>query len=45
MNNRHVQLDEEGYMKILEASEVSKAYKSLKESFSIKFQESLNGLK
>ena len=35
MNNCHVQLDNEGYMKILEAIEVLEAYKSLKETFSI----------
>lgn len=35
----------EGYMKILETIEVSEAYKSLKETFPIKLQESLYGLK
>ena len=45
MNNFHVLLDNEGYVKILEAIEVPEVYKSLKETFSIKFQESLYGLK
>ena len=45
MNNYHVWLDNEGYMKIVEAIEVSEAYKSLKETFPIKLQESLYGLK
>ena len=36
MNNYHVQLDNnEGCIKILEVIEVSEAYKSLKETFSI----------
>ena len=35
----------EGYMKIIETIEVSEAYESLKETFSIKLQESLYGLK
>ena len=41
MNNFHVLLDNEGYVKILEAIEVSEAYKTLKETFLIKLQESL----
>ena len=45
MNNYNVQLDNGGYMKILETVEVFEAYKSLKETFSIKLQESLYGLK
>ena len=39
MNLCNVQLDNEGYMKILETIEVSEAYKSLKETFPIKLEE------
>ena len=35
----------EGYMKILETIQVSEAYKGLKETYPIKLQESLYGLK
>ena len=35
----------EGYMKILETIKMFEAYKSLKETFPIKLQESLFGLK
>ena len=46
MNNYHVQVDNnEGHIKIVEVIEVSEAYKSLKETFPIKLQESLYGLK
>ena len=45
MNNCNVKLDNEGYIKILETIEVSEAYKSLKETFAIKLQESLYRLK
>ena len=45
INNCNVQLDNKGYMKILETIEVSEAYKSLKETYPIKLQEFLYGLK
>ena len=45
INNCNVQLDNEGYMKILETIEVSEAYKSLKETFFNKASKFLYGLK